>query len=287
MSARARTAVSFPRSACDDPERLAKAERHVQRYCLLRLLGTRSEACALAAGRQLSGHDPLPVASPKAAKDYVAIFRAPSARLASPRGAPALAPTICGAARSQKGPVSLCRSLVKHARAVGYVPGGMKRKAGAYARENASLAAFGRRPELLGCATRMLNGAHCVSPLSVDARDVALAVKRVSELRFVGLTEDWVASVCLFHRVVGLPQPKRAQARNTRDNARGAGGPGPGPGGGGDATEAAAPRDSADAAVYAAAATRFAALLERHGAAASCVAAARDRASQHQGAPPP
>merc|ERR1719271_485958 len=98
----------------------------------------------------------------------------------------------------------------------------------------ATLSAFARKPALLGCAARMLNGAHCVSPLPVGDRDVELA-------------EEWVASVCLFHRVLGLPRPKRAQALNTRANAG------------------------------AAAAAKFADDLERHGADGACVAAARER----------
>ena len=50
----------------------------------------------------------------------------------------------------------------------------------------ATLAGFARKPALLGCAARMLNGAHCVSPLPVGDRDVALAEERVRTMRFAG-----------------------------------------------------------------------------------------------------
>ena len=73
--------------------------------------------------------------------------------------------------------------------------------------------------------------------------------------------------MCLFHRVLGLPRPKRAQALNTRANAGAADAP----------DEGARPDDAADARVYAAAAAKFADDLERHGADGACVAAARER----------
>ena len=74
--------------------------------------------------------------------------------------------------------------------------------------------------------------------------------------------------MCLFHRVLGLPRPKRAQALNTRANAGAADAP---------PDERARPDDAADARVYAAAAAKFADDLERHGADGACVAAARER----------
>ena len=74
--------------------------------------------------------------------------------------------------------------------------------------------------------------------------------------------------MCLFHRVLGLPRPKRAQALNTRANAGAADAP---------PDDRARPDDAADARVYAAAAGKFADDLERHGADGACVAAARER----------
>ena len=74
--------------------------------------------------------------------------------------------------------------------------------------------------------------------------------------------------MCLFHRVLGLPRPKRAQALNTRANAGAADAP---------PDDRARPDDAADARVYAAAAAKFADDLERHGADGACVAAARER----------
>ncbi|KAH8072733.1 hypothetical protein SO694_00053277 [Aureococcus anophagefferens] len=142
--------------ACDDPTKLKKKDRRVQRACLLEVLRGRSPACADAAAKLFVGHDPLPTRGPSGA--YAGIFREPVARL---------------------------KSLVKHTRAAGYVPGGMKRN-NLLDNGTATLAAFAKKPALLGCAARMLNGAHCVSPLPVGDRDVALAEERVRTMRFAG-----------------------------------------------------------------------------------------------------
>ena len=130
-----------------------------------------------------------------------------------------------------------------------------------YARlPNLTRATFSEQPEVLGCATRMLTGVPCVGPTTVLAEDVRAAVAAVSKLGFVGLTERWTESVCLFHRTFGLPRPKRAQALNSRaGNIYGE-------------AERGAARDPADEAVYAEAARVFAARLRERGAAASCVA---------------
>ena len=119
-----------------------------------------------------------------------------------------------------------------------------------YARlPNLTRATFSEQPEVLGCATRMLTGFPCVGPTTVLAEDVRAAVAAVSKLGFVGLTERWTESVCLFHRTFGLPRPKRAQALNSRaGNIYGE-------------EERGAARDPADEAVYAEAARVFAAKL--------------------------
>ena len=117
-----------------------------------------------------------------------------------------------------------------------------------YARlPNLTRATFSEQPEVLGCATRMLTGFPCVGPTTVLAEDVRAAVAALSKLGFVGLTERWTASVCLFHRTFGLPRPKRAQALNSRAGSIY-----------GEAERGAA-RDPADEAVYAEAARVFAA----------------------------
>jgi len=67
-----------PRSACDDPTKLKKKDRRVQRACLLEVLRGRSPACADAAAKLFVGHDPLPTRGPSGA--YAGIFREPVRR---------------------------------------------------------------------------------------------------------------------------------------------------------------------------------------------------------------
>ena len=147
----------------------------MQRACLLEVLRGRSPACADAAAKLFVGHDPLPTRGPSGA--YAGIFREPVRRRVSSftRHFP-LWP------RPQ---VARLKSLVKHARAAGYVPGGMKRL-DLLDNGTATLSGFAKKPALLGCAARMLNGAHCVSPLPVGDRDVELAEERVRTMRFAG-----------------------------------------------------------------------------------------------------
>ena len=113
-----------------------------------------------------------------------------------------------------------------------------------------------RRAGLRREALRLLHGRHAeVGGAGDDEHrhgdvgdaDAAGAVARVGALGFVGVADDWATSVCLFHRVYGLPRPRRAQLAEP-----------PPPG---NATD-----DWADWAVYAAARRRFAELLDAAGA---------------------
>lgn len=147
----------------------------MQRACLLEVLRGRSPACADAAAKLFVGHDPLPTRGPSGA--YAGIFREPVRRRV-----PSFTRHFPLWPRPQ---VARLKSLVKHARAAGYVPGGMKRL-NLLDNGTATLSGFAKEPALLGCAARMLNGAHCVSPLPVGDRDVALAEERVRTMRFAG-----------------------------------------------------------------------------------------------------
>ena len=65
-----------------------------------------------------------------------------------------------------------------------------------------------RWPGIAGCATKMLLGSDCASKLVLHAEDAARAVSVLREhFAFVGLTERWALSVCVFHALLmrGVP----------------------------------------------------------------------------------
>jgi len=76
--------------------------------------------------------------------------------------------------------------------------------------EHESTECFARYPGIAGCMTRMLTGKLCAedskdrtAPFDGGRALVDGAKKVVGELAFVGLTERWNESVCLFHRMFG------------------------------------------------------------------------------------
>jgi len=54
-----------------------------------------------------------------------------------------------------------------------------------------------------GCQVKMLTGRECMDPAPVTNQDVEKAVNNLALFRFVGLTDQWELSVCLFHKVFG------------------------------------------------------------------------------------
>ncbi|KAK7239238.1 stress-induced-phosphoprotein [Aureococcus anophagefferens] len=74
----------------------------------------------------------------------------------------------------------------------------------------------------------VLNGHRCDRHVDVGDADAAGAVARVGALGFVGVADDWATSVCLFHRVYGLPRRARARwSRRRRATRRTTGPTGP------------------------------------------------------------
>eukprot|EP00928_Gymnodinium_smaydae_P056475 TRINITY_DN39851_c0_g1_i1.p1 TRINITY_DN39851_c0_g1~~TRINITY_DN39851_c0_g1_i1.p1 ORF type:complete len:196 (+),score=26.64 TRINITY_DN39851_c0_g1_i1:501-1088(+) len=57
------------------------------------------------------------------------------------------------------------------------------------------------------CTINMLMGHHCGDPTDLD---VDLAVQKVAELGFVGLTEEWHLSLCLFGTKYAVQIPESA-----------------------------------------------------------------------------
>ncbi|CAK9031899.1 Uncharacterized protein SCF082_LOCUS19824 [Durusdinium trenchii] len=75
-----------------------------------------------------------------------------------------------------------------------------------------SAACYARYPGIAGCTARMLTGGSCAESAadrsllsSFDGGKARLeeALKMVKEMTFLGLTEEWDLSVCLFHRMFG------------------------------------------------------------------------------------
>jgi len=55
-----------------------------------------------------------------------------------------------------------------------------------------------------GCMTKMLLGYRCADDVPLTPALAAKALRRLHhDLAFVGLTEEWDASVCLFHQMLG------------------------------------------------------------------------------------
>jgi len=55
-----------------------------------------------------------------------------------------------------------------------------------------------------GCATKMLTGRNCNDKSEVRESDLQKAIQRVDEgFAFVGLSNSWEISVCLFHAMFG------------------------------------------------------------------------------------
>ena len=82
-------------------------------------------------------------------------------------------------------------------------------------------AAFARTPGLSGCTTKMVTGTKCADPAG-GPPDVAAAVARVRAFAFIGLTDRWEESLCLFHSWYGgTTQPY--ELANNRPSAFGGG----------------------------------------------------------------
>ena len=129
---------------------------------------------------------------------------------------------------------------------------------------NESAECFARYPGIAGCMTRMLSGRTCTelshvrgsNPFDGGRAFVGKAKEAVAQLAFVGLTERWNESVCLFHRMFGgsinpgeFMNFHHHQGHDGSDMYE---------------DELNGFRDAADEEVYAAAQRRFESLLEEH-----------------------
>eukprot|EP00448_Togula_jolla_P006528 CAMPEP_0170600746 /NCGR_PEP_ID=MMETSP0224-20130122/17494_1 /TAXON_ID=285029 /ORGANISM="Togula jolla, Strain CCCM 725" /LENGTH=443 /DNA_ID=CAMNT_0010925483 /DNA_START=91 /DNA_END=1422 /DNA_ORIENTATION=+ len=78
---------------------------------------------------------------------------------------------------------------------------------------NSTAACFVRYPGIAGCTARMLAGSHCAESSDIrlaedrdwDAgqRYLPEALQAIENMAFVGITEEWDESICLFHLMFG------------------------------------------------------------------------------------
>eukprot|EP00933_Yihiella_yeosuensis_P039487 TRINITY_DN33532_c0_g1_i1.p1 TRINITY_DN33532_c0_g1~~TRINITY_DN33532_c0_g1_i1.p1 ORF type:complete len:440 (+),score=56.78 TRINITY_DN33532_c0_g1_i1:113-1432(+) len=121
--------------------------------------------------------------------------------------------------------------------------------------KNAS--AYARFPGISGCSARLLTGAYCNDADSTDGGRSRLreALERLKTLSFVGLTDRWDESVCLFHRMFG----GRINAGQFKDMHAG-----PNHHTEYDERQLEGFKDEVDQTIYDAAVTRFEELLKKH-----------------------
>jgi hypothetical protein len=114
---------------------------------------------------------------------------------------------------------------------------------------------FVKYPGVKGCQARMLTGGTCADDGAAAGRpfpvNVPAAVALVQRLGFVGLTDEWNDSVCLFHKMYG-GKVTQAEFKNFHPSHR--------------EKPDVEVQDEVDAPVYAAAKRRFQELLKQYGA---------------------
>jgi hypothetical protein len=66
-----------------------------------------------------------------------------------------------------------------------------------------TLQEFVETPQILSCSTKMLLGRACAEDYNVSVSDAAQALRNLDTFAFVGLTEAFNMSVCLFHHMHG------------------------------------------------------------------------------------
>ncbi len=54
-----------------------------------------------------------------------------------------------------------------------------------------------------GCQVKMLNGIACTANIEITTTLLSNAIRRLSQLAFVGDADDYENSICLFHAMFG------------------------------------------------------------------------------------
>jgi len=69
----------------------------------------------------------------------------------------------------------------------------------------------------LGCQTKEVAGNTCSEPMRITWSYIKLAIKILStDFKFVGLTEEYILSVKLYHKMFGEGEPCEAESLNSR-----------------------------------------------------------------------
>eukprot|EP00049_Salpingoeca_infusionum_P011117 m.191507 g.191507 ORF g.191507 m.191507 type:complete len:201 (-) comp14844_c1_seq1:193-795(-) len=77
---------------------------------------------------------------------------------------------------------------------------------------------YAHYPGIAGCQVKMLNGLRCARPATITQDMVERAKIVVRDSAFLGITEHWHESICLFHAMYGgTPHPQ--SLHNTRQTA--------------------------------------------------------------------
>ena len=79
--------------------------------------------------------------------------------------------------------------------------------------EISALNSMARFDGVPNCQTKMVLGFQCGADAKISDEDIRIAKTRISKYLFVGITDDWDRSVCLFHKMLG-GKPKQIQYEN-------------------------------------------------------------------------
>ena len=129
---------------------------------------------------------------------------------------------------------------------------------------NGTREAYFHAPGVGGCQAKMLLGHACFADVALDGEELQHAVSIVDQLAFVGLTDDWDRSLCLWHAKFGSALHS-IERLNTRPTGRSAASFDGRPADGYKVPSRSVPLDVADNAVYARAAARFVSDVRLHG----------------------
>jgi hypothetical protein len=140
-------------------------------------------------GRFISGHDPLSVSEAGDVQHVVVMLRDPAQRILS----------------GYHHDLSDCHAIMrkyncKTAFGKTRCDGDIETEDGHYKRDPNSISPLEYAKCVENCTANMLTGRSCDHSALVD---VDRAVKLVDEVGFVGLTDEWALSICLWHRRFG------------------------------------------------------------------------------------
>lgn len=84
-------------------------------------------------------------------------------------------------------------------------------------KETKDIHEYSKYPGIVGCQTKMLLGEYCGLDINITKAMHEEAIRRVHKMKFVGLTDAFNASVCLFHHTFGGTPEKYMFTTHTRN----------------------------------------------------------------------